>query len=342
MNKAITSKLVLVIIAFVMFGLPTALMLSGDDIDGGEREGFLLTQDSPLDSDGDGLVDTDEVNIGTDPLNADSDSDGLNDGWEVSRGLDPLTYTMRTGEASEVASIIAVSAIFLGGGVFAIIYRLRFRNSDDIDQMVVRRYSILAFSLVFALTVLLASPVDVKGPVDPGLNVTTTSFEDTAVVSFDIAHSQYDTGNVIVEVSYSPPQNEVCISSVSVYFANGTFIGSNDIVIVPSEESLHADWGSAAWTLSTGQYEFRFSYSIYNTLGESLNETRLLKGEIYQERRDGRNHDQQDWANYRQVLQTSALVIFICGTCYFFYGEYGIRRREHIRILQEGSEWKHG
>lgn len=44
-----------------------------------------------VDSDGDGLIDTDEVNVyGTDPLNPDSDGDGYNDGQEVRNGYDPL------------------------------------------------------------------------------------------------------------------------------------------------------------------------------------------------------------------------------------------------------------
>ncbi|NCD01037.1 hypothetical protein EOL94_03020 [bacterium] len=44
-----------------------------------------------VDSDGDGLIDIDEVNVyGTDPLNPDSDGDGYNDGQEVRNGYDPL------------------------------------------------------------------------------------------------------------------------------------------------------------------------------------------------------------------------------------------------------------
>ncbi|MDF3058756.1 MAG: chromosome condensation regulator, partial [Rariglobus sp.] len=42
------------------------------------------------DSDGDGLKDGDEIIRGTLPLNPDSDADGLPDGWEVTHGLSPL------------------------------------------------------------------------------------------------------------------------------------------------------------------------------------------------------------------------------------------------------------
>jgi hypothetical protein len=46
---------------------------------------------APRDSDGDGLSDEEEAQLGTDPHNADSDGDGLNDGEEVNtHGTDPL------------------------------------------------------------------------------------------------------------------------------------------------------------------------------------------------------------------------------------------------------------
>lgn len=42
------------------------------------------------DTDGDGISDTDEEALGTDPENADSDADGLEDGVEADMGTDPL------------------------------------------------------------------------------------------------------------------------------------------------------------------------------------------------------------------------------------------------------------
>jgi hypothetical protein len=42
------------------------------------------------DSDGDGLQDEEEEDIGTDPNNPDTDYDGMPDGWEVKYGLDPV------------------------------------------------------------------------------------------------------------------------------------------------------------------------------------------------------------------------------------------------------------
>ena len=51
---------------------------------GGEFEVFLRIEELPVDSDGDGLTDTQEVNTThTNPLDADTDDDGLSDGAEV-------------------------------------------------------------------------------------------------------------------------------------------------------------------------------------------------------------------------------------------------------------------
>ena len=59
--------------------------------EGGELEDDPGPQAGPLDSDGDGLTDRRELEIGTDPYNPDTDGDGLTDGEEVLRyGTDPL------------------------------------------------------------------------------------------------------------------------------------------------------------------------------------------------------------------------------------------------------------
>lgn len=43
-----------------------------------------------IDSDGDGLSDEEELELGTDPLNPDTDDDGIPDGQEIDLGTDPL------------------------------------------------------------------------------------------------------------------------------------------------------------------------------------------------------------------------------------------------------------
>ncbi len=58
---------------------------------GGSPGGFhLLAPPTPIDTDGDGIIDVEEAALGTDPNNADSDGDGLTDGDERTRTTDPL------------------------------------------------------------------------------------------------------------------------------------------------------------------------------------------------------------------------------------------------------------
>jgi hypothetical protein len=52
----------------------------------------LSIQLAPIpDADRDGLLDEEEIRLGTDPTKPDSDGDGLLDGWEVSFELNPLS-----------------------------------------------------------------------------------------------------------------------------------------------------------------------------------------------------------------------------------------------------------
>lgn len=64
---------------------------SSNDTDGGVVDATVQqdVQYTGPDSDGDGLPDSQEIAIGTDPNDPDSDDDGLNDGDEVALGTDP-------------------------------------------------------------------------------------------------------------------------------------------------------------------------------------------------------------------------------------------------------------
>ena len=74
--------------------MTAAAVIGEEDTDGdgltNRQEIELGTDPQNPDTDGDGLLDGDEVQRGTDPLNPDSDGDGLLDGDEVQRGTDPL------------------------------------------------------------------------------------------------------------------------------------------------------------------------------------------------------------------------------------------------------------
>ena len=85
------------------FTVLTALMvtgLTGCDTDKDE-DGLLKSEEVELgtdpniaDTDGDSINDGDEVALGTDPLSADTDEDGVQDGEEVSLGIDPATQIL--------------------------------------------------------------------------------------------------------------------------------------------------------------------------------------------------------------------------------------------------------
>ena len=63
----------------------------GDGILDGDEVNVTRTDPASRDSDDDGLDDGDEIRLGTDAGNPDTDEDGLADGDEVIRGTDPLT-----------------------------------------------------------------------------------------------------------------------------------------------------------------------------------------------------------------------------------------------------------
>jgi len=69
------------------------LMVTDSDLDGltNDEEKKLGTDPNKSDTDNDGLLDKDEINIyKTDPLKADTDGDGYTDGYEVRHHMNPL------------------------------------------------------------------------------------------------------------------------------------------------------------------------------------------------------------------------------------------------------------
>lgn len=51
---------------------------------------YVEPASEPVDTDGDGLTDDEELELGTDPANPDTDGDGVQDGGELNAGTDPL------------------------------------------------------------------------------------------------------------------------------------------------------------------------------------------------------------------------------------------------------------
>lgn len=74
-------KILLVFFLVTVFGVSASIFA---------EENSLGTDNIFLDSDQDGLSDTEEITYGTDPKNPDTDGDGYSDGAEVKSGYDPL------------------------------------------------------------------------------------------------------------------------------------------------------------------------------------------------------------------------------------------------------------
>jgi len=77
------------------FAIGGGTITQATDYDGDGLEGYqeLLIYNTNWqypDTDQDGLNDSEEISVGTDPASDDTDGDGLKDGWEVQYGFDPL------------------------------------------------------------------------------------------------------------------------------------------------------------------------------------------------------------------------------------------------------------
>ncbi len=72
--------------------LVSLLLVGGVTLQYGCSSSEEATQEQPVDTDGDGLTDAEEAELGTDPNSADTDGDGLTDGDEVNEyETDPLS-----------------------------------------------------------------------------------------------------------------------------------------------------------------------------------------------------------------------------------------------------------
>ena len=63
----------------------------------GADDAYVAASDCCVDTDGDGLTDDEESDLGTDPLVRDSDGDGIEDGDEVTALTDPTSRRPRWG-----------------------------------------------------------------------------------------------------------------------------------------------------------------------------------------------------------------------------------------------------
>ena len=84
---------------------------------------------------GDGLLDGNEIEIGTDPLDADSDGDGCSDSDEIAGGTDPLDSTDCTQLVIEGVDFDrGVAVLLLPQTTLGVTYSVREDQSGDLSD----------------------------------------------------------------------------------------------------------------------------------------------------------------------------------------------------------------
>jgi thiol-disulfide isomerase/thioredoxin len=99
------------------------LVLTLSACDSDTAEDATEQDNTPVDSDGDGLTDTEEAELGSDPQSSDSDGDGLDDAEELELGTDPTLSDTDTDGLSDSVELDAGSDplnmfSWPGGGVW--------------------------------------------------------------------------------------------------------------------------------------------------------------------------------------------------------------------------------
>lgn len=107
MRRHSSFLLLLLVASVVLAGCYTRVSRGGDRGGSGDDDDSVANDDdavgddddaagddddstpSNVDTDGDGLTDSEEEQLGTDPTDVDSDGDGYEDGWEVTEGTNP-------------------------------------------------------------------------------------------------------------------------------------------------------------------------------------------------------------------------------------------------------------
>lgn len=77
----------------------------------------VVTNSESVDTDGDGLSDAQELQMGTDPCNPDTDGDGFSDGVEVASGSDPLDANSTPLTGAKSGYIVSFGFSVLNTGV---------------------------------------------------------------------------------------------------------------------------------------------------------------------------------------------------------------------------------
>ncbi len=280
------------------------------------------------DSDGDGLPDSLEQSIGTDPNDSDTDFDGISDGWEYYNGLNPLVYSTSTGEAPKfIVGMIAITSI--GTAVtFVVVYKTKKNAKDKIDIDTVRRYTVLFTCIFFAILLLLSGSFMVHGPEDPGPNVVFTTFDESETIEFHVQRSQFYQSRVRVEVSCQLPYDRILEAVVHIIHPNGTIIHNATLLVTRSSSGFVA-YDAVTWSLEYENYTIEVSEVMKNLSGDVVEDHTYVKLEATQIWKDGRNTDQKTWDEVRAITRPIAFAAPVIGGLFFICNGNSIRDRRY-------------
>jgi hypothetical protein len=175
-----------------------------------EQEIDIGTDPNDVDTDGDGLTDAEEIELGTDPTNPDSDGDGLLDGDEATVGRDPLVpdgacaddvVEASVGAPAPADIIIAIdSSGSMEGEIQAVEDNININLADiigssDIDYRIIL---IADYPPGERFSVCIREPLSADDcadplPAAPGVNFPTFFHYDTFVNSHDAFEVMLDT-----------------------------------------------------------------------------------------------------------------------------------------------------
>ena len=205
--------------------------------------------DAGLDSDNDGLINSEEFDAQTDPNNNDSDNDGMPDGWEIDQGFDPNNAS----DASEDADGDGVSNLD------------EYTSAADTVAPVISLAGTVTIDASGILTAVPTSGVSANDNVDgsvsvalvgaqhhrPGRHLVTWQAQDSAgntasatqLVKINpqvlVAKSQLVTEGSLVEVKVSL-SGDAADYPVEIPFTVGGSVDSNDYVIGFSSISIES------------------------------------------------------------------------------------------------------
>jgi hypothetical protein len=273
-----------------------------------------LSEGSQLDTDGDGLSNTLEYEIGTNPRSADSDGDGIPDGWEYDHGLNPLEWTYATGQAMEALT----SSLILSGLMFAttliaicILAKLRI-NKGPLPAL--RKRVLVGPGVVFLISLLLLSPFAMYGSENPGINRVQTTSSDFSFITYD---TPWYTNKTTIRASYEAEYADAHVHVTLTVRTAGAEVGSYLLTLGGGwVGQIRSD--SEILYLASGSYSVSWSYEYKDTFGDDLGSTTVTI-EMTQEDADGSNEDQRIWPIMKGGLTALGVIMVVIG--FFFKTE---------------------